>query len=229
MDTALFKTYNDNRKYGKRGLDMKRTKKDYIQYVGGIILLTLGVALSSKAGFGTGSLDSINFALAHQTGLNLSIIIVAMAGVAILISTMIRRQKPNFKPLIAAILMAIFTEGWVNVVNIIVIDSILMQCVVFTLSLLCLAFGLAIYLKPKLPANPNDDITVSLHEVFHFKIGTAKLLVDLIAIGIALLIGGPIGVGTLLLTFLLGPLVNIINHKFLTPKASMIQSKIEIS
>lgn len=89
---------------------MKRTKKDYIQYVGGIILLTLGVALSSKAGFGTGSLDSINFALAHQTGLNLSIIIIAMAGVAILISAMIRRQKPNLKPLIAAILMAIFTE-----------------------------------------------------------------------------------------------------------------------
>ena len=44
---------------------------DYVQYVGGIVLLTLGVAFSSKAGLGTGSLDSINFALADRTGLNL--------------------------------------------------------------------------------------------------------------------------------------------------------------
>ena len=51
---------------------MKRNKMDYVQYVGGIVLLTLGVAFSSKAGLGTGSLDSINFALADRTGLNLS-------------------------------------------------------------------------------------------------------------------------------------------------------------
>ena len=103
--------------FEERGVGMKRAKVDYIEYIGGILLLTLGVALSSRAGLGTGSLDSINFALAKRTGLNLSVIIVGMAGVAILISALIRRQKPRLKPLIAAFLMAVFTEGWVSVVE----------------------------------------------------------------------------------------------------------------
>lgn len=103
---------------------MKRNKKDYIQYVGGIILLTLGVAFSLKAGLGTGSLDSINFALAERTGLNLSVIIMMMAFVTIIISMMIRRQKPNLKSLITAIFMAIFTELWINVVNIISVETL---------------------------------------------------------------------------------------------------------
>ncbi len=156
--------------FEERGVGMKRAKVDYIEYIGGILLLTLGVALSSRAGLGTGSLDSINFALAKRTGLNLSVIIVGMAGVAILISALIRRQKPRLKPLIAAFLMAVFTEGWVSVVETISIQSFLMQLFVFFSALICIAFGLAIYLKPKLPANPNDDITVSLHEVYHLRI-----------------------------------------------------------
>ena len=56
--------------FEERGVGMKRAKVDYIEYIGGILLLTLGVALSSRAGLGTGSLDSINFALAKRTGLS---------------------------------------------------------------------------------------------------------------------------------------------------------------
>ncbi|CUQ33928.1 MAG: YitT family protein [Turicibacter sp.] len=190
---------------------MKRNKMDYVQYVGGIVLLTLGVAFSSKAGLGTGSLDSINFALSDRTGLNLSIIILLMAFVAIIISTVIRRGKPNFKPLMTAIFMAIFTEGWVKVVDMITVDTIVHQIIIFTVAIFCASVGIAIYLRPKFPANPNDDITVALNEVFKLKIGTAKLLIDLIAIIIALLLKGPIGIGTILMTVLIGPAVNLAN------------------
>ena len=111
---------------------MKRNKMDYVQYVGGMIILTLGVAFSSKAGLGTGSLDSINFALADRTGLNLSLIILLMAFVAITISTVIRRGKLNFKSLITAAFMAIFTEGWVKIVERMTVDTIIHQIIIFT-------------------------------------------------------------------------------------------------
>ena len=51
----------------------------------------------------------------------------------------------------------------------------------------------------------------ALNEVFKLKIGTAKLLIDLIAIIIALLLKGPIGIGTILMTVLIGPAVNLAN------------------
>lgn len=208
---------------------MKRNKMDYVQYVGGILILTLGVALSSNAGLGTGSLDSINFALASRTQLNLSIVIVLMAFVAIFISAVIRRGKLSFKTLMTAIFMGVFTESWVKIIDVINVDTIAQQIIVFALAIFCVSLGIAIYLRPKFPANPNDDIIVALNEVLGLKMGTAKLFIDIIAIVIALLLKGPVGIGTVLMTVLIGPIVNLINsiiNKFTPSSIEAIEKSV---
>lgn len=202
---------------------------DYVQYVGGILILTLGVALSSKAGLGTGSLDSINFALASRTQLNLSIVIVLMAFVAIFISAVIRRGKLSFKTLMTAIFMGVFTESWVKIIDVINVDTIAQQIIVFALAIFCVSLGIAIYLRPKFPANPNDDMIVALNEVLGLKMGTAKLFIDIIAIVIALLLKGPVGIGTVLMTVLIGPIVNLINsiiNKFTPSSIEAIEKSV---
>lgn len=208
---------------------MKRNKMDYVQYVGGILILTLGVALSSNAGLGTGSLDSINFALASRTQLNLSIVIVLMAFVAIFISAVIRRGKLSFKTLMTAIFMGVFTESWVKIIDVINVDTIAQQIIVFALAIFCVSLGIAIYLRPKFPANPNDDMIVALNEVLGLKMGTAKLFIDIIAIVIALLLKGPVGIGTVLMTVLIGPIVNLINsiiNKFTPSSIEAIEKSV---
>ena len=208
---------------------MKRNKMDYVQYVGGILILTLGVALSSNAGLGTGSLDSINFALASRTQLNLSIVIVLMAFIAIFISAVIRRGKLSFKTLMTAIFMGVFTESWVKIIDVINVDTIAQQIIVFALAIFCVSLGIAIYLRPKFPANPNDDIIVALNEVLGLKMGTAKLFIDIIAIVIALLLKGPVGIGTVLMTVLIGPIVNLINsiiNKFTPSSIEAIEKSV---
>ena len=202
---------------------------DYVQYVGGILILTLGVALSSKAGLGTGSLDSINFALASRTQLNLSIVIVLMAFIAIFISAVIRRGKLSFKTLMTAIFMGVSTESWVKIIEIITVDTNAQQIIVFALAIFCVSLGIAIYLRPKFPANPNDDIIVALNEVLGLKMGTAKLFIDIIAIVIALLLKGPVGIGTVLMTVLIGPIVNLINsiiNKFTPSSIEAIEKSV---
>lgn len=202
---------------------------DYVQYVGGILILTLGVALSSKAGLGTGSLDSINFALASRTQLNLSIVIVLMAFVAIFISAVIRRGKLSFKTLMTAIFMGVFTESWVKIIDVINVDTIAQQIIIFSLAIFCVSLGIAIYLRPKFPANPNDDMIVALNEVLGLKMGTAKLFIDIIAIVIALLLKGPVGIGTVLMTVLIGPIVNLINsiiNKFTPSSIEAIEKSV---
>ena len=202
---------------------------DYVQYVGGILILTLGVALSSKAGLGTGSLDSINFALASRTQLNLSIVIVLMAFIAIFISAVIRRGKLSFKTLMTALFMGVFTESWVKIIDVINVDTIAQQIIIFSLAIFCVSLGIAIYLRPKFPANPNDDMIVALNEVLGLKMGTAKLFIDIIAIVIALLLKGPVGIGTVLMTVLIGPIVNLINsiiNKFTPSSIEAIEKSV---
>ncbi|MDB8437936.1 YczE/YyaS/YitT family protein [Turicibacter sanguinis] len=188
---------------------MKRNKRDYVLYLIGIMMLTLGVSLTVQSDLGAGSIDSINFALAHRLNINLSIVIFVMALLAIAISTCIRCERPKFTTLITAFFMAIGTEFWVFVVSPIVPETLMQKIVVFSIAVILVCTGLALYLKPKLPAHPNDDITVSISEVSNLKIGTAKLMMDAICMIIALLLQGPIGGGTIILTLFVGPGVNL--------------------
>lgn len=191
---------------------MKRHMMDYVLYVIGIMMLTLGVSLTVQSNLGAGSIDSINFALAERLNLNLSIVIFAMALVAIVIATCIRRKKPKLTTLITAFLMAIGTEFWVFVVSSMVPETLIQKILMFSIAIILVCTGLSLYLKPKLPAHPNDDITVSINEVTNMKIGTAKLIMDIICIVIALLLQGPIGVGTIILTLFVGPGVNLATY-----------------
>lgn len=199
---------------------MKRHRMDYVLYLMGIMMLTLGVSLTVQSDLGAGSIDSINFALAERLGINISVVIFVMALVAIIISTMIRRKRPKLTTIITAFFMAIFTEFWVGIVSGMVPQTLAQKVLIFSIAIILVCMGLAIYLKPKLPAHPNDDITVSVNEITGMKIGTAKLILDLICMVIALLLQGPIGIGTIILTLFVGPGINLAN--ILLEKMTMI-------
>lgn len=191
-----------------------RRKSEYLCYLIGIMVLTLGVSLTVKSGLGAGSLDAINFALSHKFNINISIVILMVSILAIMISSLIRRAKPKLTTLVTATLMAIFTELGVFIVSPLTADTLFKQILIFLIAIMLCCTGIALYLMPKLPANPNDDMVVSIHEVTGMKIGTAKLILDVICIIIALFLESPIGVGTLLLTVFVGPGVNLMTRFF---------------
>ena len=53
-------------------------------------------------------------------------------------------------------------------------------------------------------------------EKFNIKISVSKLVVDVLGLIIALLLHGPIGLGTLIITIALGPLIGFFDKKNLT-------------
>lgn len=191
-----------------------RRKSEYLCYLIGIMVLTLGVSLTVKSGLGAGSLDAINFALSDKFNINISIVILLVSILAILVSSLIRRDKPKLTTLVTATLMAIFTELGVFIASPLTADTLLKQILIFLIAIMLCCTGIALYLMPKLPANPNDDMVVSIHEVTGMKIGTAKLILDVICIIIALFLESPIGIGTLLLTVFVGPGVNLMTRFF---------------
>ena len=61
-----------------------------------------------------------------------------------------------------------------------------------------------------MPPNAIDYLVLTLSETYKIKLGTIKLIVDFICIVLALIVKGPIGIGTILATVLLGPMINIV-------------------
>lgn len=79
------------------------------------------------------------------------------------------------------------------------------------LGILLAGIGFALYLQSGLPPNALDDFTLALTERYPIDIGKAKLVVDISGLLIAFLLKGPIGLGTIFITLLVGPCAGVFN------------------
>ena len=112
---------------------------------------------------------------------------------------------------------------WVMMIKNMSFNTIFEKVITFFIGICLVATGVAIYIIPKLPANPTDDLMVALTEEKGISIMKAKLTIDTICIIIAFALKGPIGIGTIIATILIGPLIDVINKliiKILEPTLS---------
>jgi len=197
--------------------------KRYIIFLIGILAMTLGVSLTVKSEIGAGAYDSINFGLAKLLNINVSIAIWLTSFIIVVIASIIRRKFLKLTTFITAIIVGISTDMWVMIVKIISVNTIFERIIVFFTGICLVSTGVAIYIIPKLPANPTDDLMVALKEEKGISIMKAKLTIDTICIIIAFALKGPIGIGTIIATVIVGPLIDIINKliiKVFTPNLS---------
>lgn len=82
-----------------------------------------------------------------------------------------------------------------------------------------LAFGMTIVISSEAGTGPNDLVAVVLSEKLHKPFGAVRVLVDLGFTLIGFLLGGVVGIGTVICAFMVGPAAQIflpINKKFCT-------------
>ncbi|MGL5378354.1 YczE/YyaS/YitT family protein [Clostridium sp.] len=186
---------------------MKKYNKYFIFLIG-IFIFTFGVALISKSNLGTGSWDAISFGLSNMALLTTGTWMAICSGVALVLAGIIKKKFPNILCFLTSVLVGTGVDFWVKVINGVEVNNIALRYLTFFLGIIVLSFGIGIYLLPSLPPNPIDYLMVTIKEKLSLKVMYAKLLVDGCCIFIALIFKGPIGIGTILATLLVGPLVN---------------------
>lgn len=187
---------------------------NWIKFFLGIIILALGVGVISIADLGIGSWDAINFGLQDLSGLRLGTIMFITSFIVIILSSIIRKSRPRISTWFTSLVIGVAVDFWATLLGNIEIEQSYIRIMVFAIGIVIQGIGIAIYLLAKFPPNPIDDFMIALKEKFNLKIGQAKVLADFICIIVALIIGGPIGIGTILAAISVGPIVNIVFNKW---------------
>ena len=76
--------------------------------------------------------------------------------------------------------------------------SLVLGCVI-------LAFGMTIVIKSQAGTGPNDLVAVVISDKCKWKFGIVRIVVDVCFAGIGFLLGGTLGLGTVVCAFLVGP------------------------
>lgn len=188
------------------------TKKEWAMHVIlhaiGIVFMPMGVVFTINAHLGANGYDALNFALAELLHINTSLAIYMTAGIAIVIAAVIRKGFPRVTTFISSFLLGIFTDIWKKVFAGLQGESIGFSIFLFALGVLLIAIAVASYVISIFPSNPTDDLIVAMNEK-GLNLGVAKIILDAVCVAIAFFLGGEIGVCTIIVTFGLGPIINL--------------------
>jgi len=177
-------------------------------YLIGLLFLTLGISLAIKAGLGASAWDALAVGESKTFGLSVGNWIIINSSILLFVNAFLQKKRPEWLAAITFILIGRFLDFWLTVESEHLFDSNLVtRYIQLVLAILSMTIGIAVYLQAKFPLSPIDDLMISLNKRFGVSLGVAKTIGEVFALVLAFLLKGPIGIGTVLITFSIGPIL----------------------
>lgn len=177
----------------------------------GLMTLGLGVALTVKGQFfGVGSWDVLHIGLFKQLGLTIGIWSILVGILIIVISSIGLREFPKIGTLVNMTTVGVFIDffNWL-IPN---PQTIVFQLMAFIAGVLLIGAGGGIYISANLGAGPRDSLMLLIVKKMKLSITVARTIMEISVVIIGFLLGGPIGVGTIIMALGMGPLMQASLH-----------------
>lgn len=184
--------------------------KRFIFYFFGLMILGLGVSLTIKANIGTGAWDALNVGLSQVSGWTVGTWVILVGLLLIFVNAYISQEKPMIYSMLTPILIGFTIDFWIIIgLEDIQLNSIFIRYVLFFIGLFLIAVGVSFYLQANVAPNPVDQFMLSLNKRFGMSLMMAKTVGEVIALILAIILNGPIGVGTIIITIIIGPIIQL--------------------
>lgn len=174
----------------------------------GLAIMSLGVSMiiEGKA-LGVGSWDVLHIALFKKMGLSIGSWSI-ITGLLIVVSTSLYlKEWPKVATWINMISCGMFIDffNWLLPTS----NAMVTDVIYYLLGVIVLGIGCALYISPNLGAGPRDTIMIIIAKKFGGSIGKARLLMETSVAFLGWLLGGPIGIGTVIIALFTGYIVQL--------------------
>lgn len=175
----------------------------------GIVVISLGTAICQETALGVDPFNAFCIAISEIISLSLGTTIIIVNGLLLLIIF-----YTNTLYIGVGTLVTMFSIGYVisffnellprSPFDLLSINNIF----IFILGMVVMCFGIALYIESELGLVPYDCFSLILSEKFLGKYFIIRIIMDGIVSILAFLLGGPISLGTIILSLGLGPLID---------------------
>jgi uncharacterized membrane protein YczE len=155
--------------------------KRLLLYVTGLIIYAFGACLMVTARVGISPLTSVAYILSRITPFSLGVTQLIFNAFLILLQALILRK--NFHPyeylqFAASILFSVFIDLQMLIVKHIYSDAVIIRCLLFGGSMICMAWGLVCMLQADFVMLPGDGLPKVIAKLTKWRFGTAKVISD---------------------------------------------------
>ena len=184
----------------------------WLQIAAGLLVYAFGVHLTIYANIGLAPWDCLGMGVARHTPLNYGL---AMTGIAILvlIIDLLLRERIGFGTVIDALLTGNFVQMFNDLNPLPENHSLWLGIVIMLAGFVFMALGMWIYMLAGQCCGPRDSLLVGLGKrLRRIPIGAVEIILWAAVLLAGWLLGGPVGIGTLLSTFGAGAVMQLVYH-----------------
>lgn len=172
----------------------------------GLVLYGFADAMMIRAAIGVDPWTVFAQGLAHQTGLGIGLLTNAI-GLLVLLLWIPLRQRPGLGTVLNVLVVGTMIDVGLHVLA--TPEEWWARGLLFAGGLLLLAVASGIYIGAHLGPGPRDGLMLGLHTRTGLPIWVGRSGVELTVLVLGWLLGGDVGLGTLLFAVLIGPLCSI--------------------
>ncbi len=184
--------------------------KGWVRIVLGLFVFAFGVHLTIFANIGLAPWDCLGMGISYHTplnyGLSMTLVSLVILGIDLLL-----RERIGFGTIIDALLTGNFVQLFNTANPLALNENIWIGIVIMLAGFVFMALGMAIYMKSQQGCGPRDSLLVGLGKRMpKVPIGVVEILLWALVLLAGWLLGGPVGIGTLISTFGAGLMMQVV-------------------
>jgi uncharacterized membrane protein YczE len=176
----------------------------WAQLLAGLYGYGLAVALMMRSGFGLGPWDSFHQGIHRLTGMSVGMASI-LGGVVIVAGTWRAGERPGVGTIANMLLIGVFLDLTMRVLP--AASGTAAGALYFGGGILACGLATGLYIAAGFGRGPRDGLMVVVSERTGWPVRWVRMGIELSVLALGWLMGGTIGVGTVVYTLLIGPAV----------------------
>ena len=182
----------------------------WLRIIVGLFIFAFGVHLTIFANIGLAPWDCLGMGISYHTPLNYGLAMTAVA-LAVLAIDLLLKEKIGYGTIIDALLTGNFVQFFNSVNPFPLNTNIWLGILIMLAGFVFMALGMAVYMKSEQCCGPRDALLVGLGKRLpKIPIGIVEVMLWAVVLLIGWLLGGPVGVGTIISTFGAGIVMQVV-------------------
>ena len=189
------------------------------QLVIGLLLYGFTMALMVQSGLGLDPWDVFHEGLTHHVPLTFGQVVIAV-GAIVLVLWIPLKQRPGIGTVLNVVLIGLAADAGIALVS--APDALWARITLLTLGVVGNGLAGALYIGARLGPGPRDGLWVALVERTGLSVRAVRTGIELSVLFTGFLLGGTVGVGTVLYALAIGPLVQFFLERVPDPDRAQI-------
>ena len=189
-----------------------RRPRRLVQLVAGLTLYGISVAMLVRGGLGLPPWDVLTVGLVRHLRLSFGQVVIATSFVVLLLWLPLR-QLPGLGTLLNAVLIGLVADA--TLARLSAPDPWAARGALLVGGILLNGVAGAMYIGSQFGPGPRDGLMTGLHRRTGVSIRTVRTGLEVSVVAIGWLLGGVVGIGTVLYALAIGPLVQVMLPRFI--------------